>query len=110
MATIDDLTKLDIRVGEVLSAEPNADARHPAYAMTIDFGDEIGVKQSSAQLCDNYEPSDLVGTRIIAVVNFPPRRVAGFKSEVLVLAIVCAENGTVLVRPDRPVEPGQKLA
>lgn len=110
MATIEDFVKLDIRVGRVIEATFNEKAAIPAFILQIDFGDEIGIKGSSAQLCENYTSEDLVNRQILAVVNFPPRRVAGFKSEVLVLAVVCDQNGTVLIKPDEPVELGQRLA
>ena len=110
IASFEDFEKLDIRSGEVKTAELNAKARKPAYKMTIDFGESIGIKQSSAQLCDNYKPEDLIGKQITAVTNFPSMRVAGFKSEVLVLAIVCQEHGTILVCPDKTVKNGEKLA
>ena len=86
MATFDEFLNLDLRVGTVLSAEPLQGAIKPAYRMEIDFGPEIGVKRSSGQYTVNYEPEAMVGRQIVAVVNFPPRRVAGFMSEVLVLA------------------------
>ena len=110
MATIEDFLKLDIRSGTIIHAELNTKARLPAYILHIDFGEEIGIKGSSAQITENYDIDDLIGTQVTAVMNFPPRRVAGFKSEVLVLAIVCEENGTVLVRPDQTVANGQKMA
>jgi tRNA-binding protein len=97
MATIEDFLKLEIQAGTIIHAEINSKARMPAYILNIDFGDEVGVKGSSAQLCENYTETDLIGKQIIAVTNFPTRKVAGFKSEVLVLAVVCNKNGTVLV-------------
>lgn len=106
----DDFMKVDIRVGTVVGTKLNEKARIPAYEMDIDFGEVIGVKKSSAQLTDNYESSELIGKQICAVVNFPPRRVAGVKSEVLVLAIVCKNSGTVLVEPNQPVTNGERLA
>lgn len=93
---------VDIRVGRVVSAEPLQGARRPAYAMTINFGDEIGIKQSSAQITEAYNPEDLVGRLVMGVVNFPPRRVAGYRSEVLTLGIYSdGGNGPViLISPD----------
>ncbi|NES17418.1 MAG: tRNA-binding protein [Symploca sp. SIO3E6] len=106
----EDFLKVDIRVGTVLSAKLNQKARVPAYEMDIDFGVVLGHKKSSAQLTGNYSADDLIGKQICAVVNFPPRRVAGVKSEVLVLAIVCQDNGTVLIEPNMPVTNGERLA
>ncbi|HYE57007.1 MAG TPA: tRNA-binding protein [Rhodothermales bacterium] len=100
--------RLDIRVGTVLSAERNPQARRPAYVLRVDFG-PLGVKTSSAQLTEHYDPSDLVGRQVIAVVNFEPKRVAGVKSEVLVLASV-GDDGTVLLSPTRPVQNGSRVA
>jgi len=108
MATIDDFLKLDIRAGRIIRACPFAKARKPAYQLWVDFGDEIGVKQSSAQITDCYTPEDLVGRQVLGVVNFPPRQVADFQSEVLVLGVY-AEQGVVLIRPDQPVQNGVKL-
>lgn len=110
MATIEDFEKLDIRVGTVVEAEINAKAKKPAYRLTIDFGDEIGLKVSSAQLCQNYRCDELVQRQILAVVNFPVRNIAGVPSEVLVLAVVSAEHGTVLIGPERGVVNGDRLA
>lgn len=113
LATFDDFLKLDIRVGRVLEAESLPKARVPAYRMLIDFGPAIGTRQSSARLCDAYEPADLVGRLVLGVVNFPPRRVAGFNSEVLTLGIYSnGGNGPViLVAPDDlpHARPGDKL-
>lgn len=108
MATFDDFMKLDIRVGTVLEAKPFPKARKPAYQLTLDFGEEIGVKRSSAQITDHYAPEDLVGRQVLAVVNFPPRQIATFMSEVLVLGTY-SEGGVVLVTPDKPVKNGDKM-
>lgn len=108
LATFDDFMKLDIRVGEILEAEPLQKAKKPAYKLRVDFGEEIGIKQSSAQITDCYKPEDLIGRQVLGVVNFPARLVAGFKSEVLVLGVY-AEQGVVLIKPEQPVKKGDKL-
>ncbi len=101
--------KLDLRVGTVRSARPNAAARVPSYVLEIDFG-PLGVKTSSAQLTERYRPEDLVGRQVVAVVNFPPKRVAGVKSEVLVLAAVDESAGTTLLALTHPVADGTRVA
>ena len=108
MATFDDFTKLDIRVGTILSAKIFEKARKPAYQLEVDFGEELGVKKSSAQITDHYKPEDLIGKQVLAVVNFPPRQIANFFSEILVLGTY-SEGGVVLIRPDKPVKNGDKL-
>ncbi len=99
---IDTFLDLDIRAGVVMRAEPFPEANKPSLKLWIDFGDEVGTRTSSAQLTRRYSPDDLVGTTVLGVVNFPPRRIAGFVSEVLVLGVVDPEDGgdVVLVRPD----------
>lgn len=108
MAEFSDFLKLDIRVGEIIKAIPFEKARKPAYKLWVDFGGDIGVKQSSAQITECYTIDALCGMQVLGVVNFPPRQVADFMSEVLVLGVY-AEQGVVLIRPDRPVEKGAKL-
>lgn len=105
MATIDDFTKLEIRVGTVIQAEPFPEARVPAIKLQIDFGD-FGVKHSSAQITKRYDATSMIGRQVVAVVNFPPRRIAGFKSEVLVLGAVPGQGDVILLRPDINVENG----
>lgn len=109
MATIDDFLKLDIRVGTVLTAEPLAGARVPAIKLTIDFGKELGIKNSSAQITRRYTPEDLVDRQVVAVVNFPPRRIAGFQSEVLVLGGMPGKGDVVLLNVDEQVANGTKI-
>jgi len=108
MATFDDFMKLDIRVGTVVEAKVFEKARKPAYQLAVDFGEELGVKRSSAQITQQYRPEELVGKQVLAVVNFPPRQIANFFSEVLVLGTY-SEGGVVLITPDKPVKNGDKL-
>ncbi len=106
----DDFMKVDIRVGTITAAKLNPKAKKPAYEIDVDFGREIGIKKSSAQLTENYSTDDLIGLQICAIINFKPKRVAGVKSEVLILGILCSENGTVLIQPNKPVKNGERLA
>ena len=108
MATFDDFMKLDIRVGTITEARVFAKARKPAYQLVVDFGPEIGAKKSSAQITQHYTPEELIGRQVLAVVNFPPRQIADFMSEVLVLGTY-SEGGVVLIRPDKDVQNGDKL-
>lgn len=101
---------VDMRVGTVVAAEPFPEARVPAVKLRIDFGPELGVRQSSAQLTRRYAPGDLVGRRVVAVVNLPPRRVAGFRSEVLVLGAVPAPGDVALLAVDGVVPDGTRVA
>ena len=110
--SIADFEKVEIRVGRIVQCEPFPEARKPSFKLVIDFG-ALGLKHSSAQLTAYYEPEELVGTLVLAVVNFPPRRIAGFSSEVLVLGVpgegVERQGGVVLLRPDREVAPGARV-
>ncbi|MBG9916769.1 tRNA-binding protein [Bacillus sonorensis] len=108
MATFDDFQKLDIRVGEIIRAEAFPKAKKPAYKLWVDFGEEIGVKQSSAQITDCYDLDDLIGKQVLGVVNFPPMRVADFSSEVLVMGVY-SKQGVVLIEPQQKVENGDRL-
>jgi tRNA-binding protein len=108
----DHFSAVEIRAGVVRSASSFPEARKPAIKLEVDFGPEIGVRQSSAQLTRHYRPEELVGTEVLAVVNLPPRRVAGFRSEVLILGVVNPEDPgeVVLVRPARAGTQGWRLA
>lgn len=108
MATIEDFSKLDIRIGTIIEAKEFEKAKKPAYQLKIDFGEEIGIKQSSAQITDLYNLEELKGKQILAVVNFTPRQIANFMSEVLVLGTYSKE-GVILITPDKIAENGDKL-
>lgn len=105
----EDFEKVDVRVGRVVTAEPFPEARKPALKLLVDFGTEIGEKRTSAQLAVHYDAESLVGRQVVAVVNFPPKRIAGYKSEVLVLGVPDEAGEVVLLAPDREVPIGGKM-
>ncbi|MDA7428197.1 tRNA-binding protein [Primorskyibacter aestuariivivens] len=107
--SFDDFLKVDIRAGTVTRAEPFPEARKPAIKLWIDFGPEIGEKKTSAQITDHYTPGTLVGRQVMAVVNFPPRQIGPFMSEVLTLGVSDAEGGIVLLAPDQTVANGERM-
>ena len=105
----EDFEKVEVRAGRVVAAEPFPQARKPSIKLTVDFGPEVGEKKTSAQLTAHYEAEGLVGKMVVAVVNFPPKRIAGFKSEVLVLGVPDEAGEVVLLSPDREVPPGGRM-
>lgn len=107
-ATFEDFLKLDIRVGTIIEAKNFENAKKPAYQLKVDLGNEIGIKKSSAQITELYKPEDLIGKKILAVVNFPPRQIANFISEILVLGTY-SKDGVVLITPDKETNNGDKL-
>ena len=107
--TFDDFLKVDVRVGRIVTAEPFPEARKPAFKLTIDFGPDIGVKKSSAQITRHYTRDQLLGRKVAAVVNFPPRQIGPFMSEVLTLGFPDAAGEVVLVGVDREVPVGGRL-
>ena len=108
MITWNDFEKIDIRVGTILTAQPFKKAKQPAYQLSIDFGD-IGIKKSSAQITHLYNMEDLIGKQIIAVVNFPPKQIANFFSECLVLGVYNNNKEVVLLAADKPIKNGNKI-
>jgi tRNA-binding protein len=108
LATFEEFQRIDMRVGRILSVEEFPEARNPAWKLEIDFGPEVGVKRSSAQIT-HYTREELLERLVIGVVNFPPRRIAGFASEVLVLGALDDEKGVVLLRPDEDCATGDRI-
>lgn len=109
MISFDDFLKVDIRTGTVLSVDPFPEARKPAWKLTVDFGPELGVRKSSAQITTHYAPPDLIGRQVLAVVNFPPRQIGPVRSEVLVLGLHDDGGAVVLIGPERAVPNGARL-
>ncbi|WP_439139182.1 tRNA-binding protein [Roseicyclus sp.] len=107
--SFDDFARVDIRVGTVTHAEPFPEARKPAIKLWVDYGPEIGVKKSSAQITTHYTPEALIGRQVLGVVNFPPRQIGPFMSEALVLGLHDANGKVVLMAPDQPVPNGEKM-
>jgi len=107
--TFDDFMKVDIRTGTVVDAQPYPEARKPAIKLWVDFGGDLGVKKSSAQITKHYTPEGLVGKQVMAVVNFPPRQIGKFMSEILVLGLPDDEGEVVLLTPDKPVPVGGRM-
>lgn len=110
MISIDEFMKVDLRIGTVIKAADFPEARKPAIKLEIDFGEEIGLKQSSAQITKRYRAEDMIGKQVVAVVNFPPMRIAGYKSEVLVVGGTPEADDVVLLAPDEKVPNGTKIA
>lgn len=106
----DDFTRVELRVGTVRAARPFPEARKPAYILEIDFGPELGLRKSSAQITDHYTPESLLGKQVVAVVNFPPKQIGPIMSECLVTGFYDSDGAVVLCTPDHPVAPGSKLA
>lgn len=109
MISFDDFQKVDIRVGTILAVDDFPQARKPAWKLTVDFGPEVGVKRSSAQITTHYGKEDLIGRQVLGVVNFPPRQIGPFLSEVLVLGLHDTGGAIVLIAPERPVPNGERM-
>lgn len=107
--SFDDFLKVDIRVGRVVQAEPYPEARKPAIKLWVDFGGDIGIRKSSAQITKHYDPEMIVGKQVMAVVNFPSRQIGKFMSEILVLGLPDENGDIVLVGPDQPVPAGGRM-
>ena len=108
--SFDDFLKVDVRAGTIIEALPFPEARKPAYKLKIDFGPELGIRRSSAQVTAHYDTAGLVGRQVAAVVNFPPRQIGPFMSEVLTLGFADERGAIVLIEPDRPVPNGSRMS
>lgn len=104
-----DFAKVDMRIGTIISAEPFPEARNPAYILRVDFGDEIGIKKSSAQITTFYQPDELNGKQVMAVINFPPKQIGPIRSECLVMGAYNENKEVVLMHPERPLPNGSKI-
>ena len=107
--SFDEFLAVDIRAGRVIDAQPYPEARKPAIKLWVDFGEEIGVRKSSAQITENYDIDGLIGRQVMAVVNFPPRQIGKFMSEILVLGVPDADGQVVLLSPDKDVPLGARM-
>ncbi|MBT5187452.1 MAG: tRNA-binding protein [Kordiimonadaceae bacterium] len=107
--TWDDFTKVELKIGTVVKAEEFPEARKPAYKVWVDFGEELGIKKSSAQITVHYKPEELIGKQIVAVVNFPPMQIGPIKSEFLLTGFYDEDGAVVIAQPERPVANGAKL-
>lgn len=107
---VDQFFQVDIRVGTVIQVEDFPEARRPAYKVWVDFGEEVGIKKSSAQITDLYNKEQLLNRQVVAVVNFPPRQIGPFMSEILILGAVQGDQTVVLLKPDHPVQNGLKIS
>lgn len=107
--TFDDFMKVDIRVGQIVAADEFPEARRPAFKLQVDLGPEIGIKKTSAQVTQNYTREELVGRRVLAVVNFPPKQIGKYMSEILVLGVPDDDHNVVLIRPDADTPLGGRL-
>ena len=109
MISYDDFAKIDVRVGKIIAVEDFLRARTPSYKVQVDFGPEIGIKRSSMQAKRNYTPEELTGRQVVGVVNFPPKNIAGFMSEVLILGVTGEDGGLSLLVPSRPARLGSRM-
>ena len=107
--TFDDFLKLEVRVGRIMAVEDYPEARKPSYKLKIDFGREIGIKQSSVQITNLYRKEELIGRQVLGVVNFPPKQIGRFMSEVLTLGVADKDGNVVLIKPDREVPLGGRM-